>query len=324
MSIGMVSLPIFDSLANRPLIHQTVRNSWVIGLAFTLIFAVYELGSGNHFESSDSERILGGSDLYVPFASVFFGNYNNYCAYICLAFPMGLWVLYDTDSAKAKCGVFFILLLAALIVTVNTSRAAMILIALYVAAFSLRNFKFRFRHIFWIIGICIILYTALNNELLGTLVKYRMSNFLGEGDESTRLRLSVFMAGVDMVVQTYGFGVGAGGFTTEILASKYYEDLVDPHNLIIELTSQYGIFSFLFFLNWLSMIYRQATRNNFISPNAKLSVHISLLAVPIIGIMNSHALGYTYWWVFFSGLTLISGYDSGNARKIVKVPNNPI
>jgi O-antigen ligase len=50
-----------------------------------------------------------------------------------------------------------------------------------------------------------------------------------------------------MLIDSFGFGVGANAFKDRINTDESIDFLVDPHNLWIEILSQYGIVIFLAF-----------------------------------------------------------------------------
>lgn len=315
MSIGMLSLPIFFLEDDNPKKYIIIKNAWIISLMIVSVLGFYEYISGNHF-TGYGERMLAGEELLITtYISVFFGNYNNYNAYVVLAFPFLLWQVFDEKKPLLR--ILYILTTLFLIfsIFINTSKMSMALVATHIFFFITSNLKSKKTKILSLTMLVIIValsYYMFNNEFIKDSFNYRLSNAFTSEDESTNSRLSVLYGGLEMIKNTIGLGVGAGSFEGSILNTTYYLGLVNPHNLIIELSSQYGLITFLFYLVWFFHIYKASKNNPMLSNNGKLAIKIAILTIPLVGVLNSHALGYTYWWVFFCSLALLSTYKKNN------------
>lgn len=312
MLIGMISLPVFFQEKDNPNKETIIRNAWTISLIIVSALGLYEYVTDNHF-TGYGERVLGGEELLLTtYISVFFGNYNNYNAYVSLAFPFLLWNIFEERKKLYRSLYMITAVFIIFSVFVNTSKMAMALIIIYVSSFLFLNLKSRKKKYFsalLIIAIPILFYNIINLDLIKEALIYRLSDAFTSNDESTIKRLSVLYGGLEMLMKTVGLGVGAGSFEASILSTDSYAGLTNPHNLIIELLSQYGIITFLLYLVWFFYIYKSTNKNSSLSKNGKLATKIAILSIPLVGLLNSHALGYTYWWVFFSSLALLSSHQ---------------
>jgi O-antigen ligase len=70
----------------------------------------------------------------------------------------------------------------------------------------------------------------------------------GPGGTSTSLRRNLILNGWDFFTATRGTGTGAAGYESLILAGEFrhplYDRVVNPHNMWIEILSEYGIVGF--------------------------------------------------------------------------------
>lgn len=311
MFIGMLSIIIFPLfLRNDEKSIRTIRNAWILGFVCTLPLAFYEITTMQHFTYDEEERLLGGLGVYAPFASIFFGNYNGYCVYICLCFPFIFSALAETPSKIWKIVYGFLIGSGILIIFINTNRTSLVVFALYILCFV----RFKLKSILSIVGVLIvtlIIYNYLPESLKSTLdilYNYRINVDYSE-DESSSLRKGVFKEGLKFLIDFYGLGSGAGSFEELMLRSPEYRGISNPHNLFLEIFSQYGIFVFIFFIIWLWQIFRKIYINSSLNIYSKRILTVAIINIPIIGIINSAALGYTIWWVYFSSLIMIASID---------------
>ena len=108
--------------------------------------ALYELATGTHFAYALDERNLGGDFGAVLFASVFFGNFNNYCAFICLALPMMFGTLEASRLTGRRWFWATCISLTYLILTVNANRLSMVFAAVLLVYYLVtrRNWRLPF------------------------------------------------------------------------------------------------------------------------------------------------------------------------------------
>ncbi|KYH05488.1 hypothetical protein A1704_10305 [Chryseobacterium cucumeris] len=316
MTTSMSSLLFFPLfLKDNDATLKLIRNAWIYGLALTLPIAIYEIVTMNHF-SYDDERLIGGIGIYAPYASVFFGNYNNYCVFICLCLPMVLWGIIEEGKKALKIFYLVVLGISVLIIFVNTNRTSMIIIVIYLLSQIRLNYK-NLSFIALILLLFYFSYTFLPDPLVQNieiLFKDRV-NVDYSNDESGSVRMYNFIAGIGFLIDSYGAGVGAGGYEYYMERSEYYKGIVNPHNFFLEIFAQYGIVIFSLFIIWLVKILIGFKKSVMLSSNVKRLLYTSVLVIPIIGIINSDSLGNTYWWLYLTSLAIIS---SVGGKKMLK------
>lgn len=317
MAIGMSSLLFFPFYyTNDPETIKKISRAWAWSCIVTLPIAVYEIFTYQHFFYFDEDRVLGGLGFNAPFAATFFGNYNGYSGILCFYYPF-LLISFLQEKRKIYKAIFAIgILISVLVILINTSRGAL----LTFAVISFCAVKINAKRIISFAAGVVVVYFLLPGSIkasINTVISYRFGKGAALRDSS---RSGLFDAGIEFTQRSYGFGIGAGGFEIEMLKSGYYEGMVNPHNIFMEVLSQYGIFVFLLFCYWLILITVKVWKNTVIDKPIKRILIGTMFCIPVIGVINSAALGYTYWWVFFTSVALIASITNSK-QNIKKIEN---
>lgn len=305
MAIGMSSLFFFPFYYRNDLSTLTILvKMWTWSCIFTLPIAYYEIITFQHFFYLDDDRVLGGLGINVPFAAIFFGNYNGYSNILCFYFPFLLISFINASKKSLRFFLGFVLVLTVLVLLINTSRGALLacaIISISAIRFTVKKICLAILSIF----VTYFLLPAKFKNIIDTVIFYRFGTDSGGAFEDS-LRTDLFKAGIEFIKDSYGFGIGAGGFEELMPSSKYYSGMINPHNIFIEIVSQYGILIFILFVYWLCIIGYGVWKNKTLSIQIRKILVSTLLCFPIIGAINSAALGYTYWWIFLTTVALIA------------------
>lgn len=315
VAIGMLAICLACMSRKTIAAARCVRDGWSLALVTTLPFAFYELATGNHFAYALDERDLGGTIGAAPFASVFFGNFNNYCAFISLALPMMLGTVESARRRLWRCFWGLGVVLALAVIVVNTNRLSMLFAAWLLLYYLMTRRKWRlpsFTVACLIAGA--VWFGAFEEEvdsiLLITAVKFEV---LSASDESVDQRTGLVAAGIDELKDSYGIGGGLGSFEHR-LRQRYRDLIPNAHNLVVELATNFGIpatLAFLLFLSYLFVVCLRAT----LPGDLRSPVIASVPFVPAIGAINSQAVGYTYWWLWFATVLLIAAVAQARAPR---------
>jgi len=287
---------------------ELVREGWVVALSGTLVVAGVEIGTGTHFALSIEDRAVGGTFGELPYASVFFGNYNNYSAYLCLAYPLVLGALMDARSWGRRLFLILCAVLTAAVVVVNTSRMAMLFVAFAtVCALFVQRRSSRLIPILLLAAVAGIVQAT---EFSWQYTLLRLSQVFS--DESTNERAGLVMASLDALWQSLGLGLGPGGFVN-FAESSYPHLIPNPHNMLLEFAVNFGIVGAALFVAAIVVIWMAAWRAKTLPLGLRFPLLVTLPCVPLIGAINSLAVGYTYWWVWIASMVAIVAAGSPGA-----------
>jgi O-antigen ligase len=128
-------------------------------------------------------------------------------------------------------------------------------------------------------------------------------------------RLNVIKDGLWMTSETHGVGVGAGNFEANIVKAPFpTEGVINPHNLWLEVLSQYGLLVFLLFVTWLIwclLVGLRLLNHTEVTVGAAarplgLTIVVSVLGNVLAATANSAYLESSVNWVFLGSLGVLT------------------
>jgi len=301
VSVGALSLYI---VTRSDLTADGVRLlmwAWVGIVGISLPIAFYEIATGNHFQFAFEDRVIGGIGEF-PFASIFFGNYNDYSTWLCLAFPITMAAFFEAKKIHTKSIVMIINIAIVAIIIINTSRASLAYVSIVCLFYIFIFNSFRiFAAIFLVVLIPAVLIQYQGQVLdIFDLAVYRFE-VAGAMDESYIQRSGLVAGGVRAIIESYGIGVGVGGFE-EYINDNYPYLIPNPHNLLLEIGVNFGVIPLLLFVALLVRLFLVGFFRRDIPQGFRMSIMFGALSVPVIGAVPSQAIGYTYWWTWLATL----------------------
>jgi hypothetical protein len=314
VAVGVCTVCVLAWLASRtPAALAAVRRGWIAAVTLTLPLALYEIVTDYHLPDHSYGHIESGGlhSFGVTYACVTFGNRNYYVAFLTLAYPYILWGLSRARTRAAKFLHMALAAAVALIVLVDSSRLGLIVLGIqsalwFVGGGGIKRLSRRLLFIavaviagWWIIPY--LPYTVL-----------RLQWLIGGQDESVSARTGLFWAGLRMLYDTAGIGVGAGGFSQRIADTAATSYLSDPHNVWMEIATQYGVLIGLGFVAWLVacairlivFIRRHQAQSGTDAYEGSYYALLVLVSLPLNGLMNSAYLSYTFFWVSLGCIAL--------------------
>jgi O-antigen ligase len=293
---------------------DSLRLGWVLAFVASALVASWEFRTGTHLPGYQENLDLPTVELRV-FST--FGNPNNYSAFLALCFPFLIWsfrssrgwhklpYLFLTLSlpvfamfTMGRLGMFALLLECVLLLVLGASHIRRFLIGLIPIA-----------------GLVVALFVS-TAVFPASLVKIlSVSDDLGIADSGGD-RLNLLRNGLVFVEKSYGAGVGPANFEHMMLTGQgpfTTQGDVDPHNLWIEIASEYGLIVFLFFVSWLILVARRTwkarrasiLRGDLESQYAAEAVLLGLLGyIPAAAENSSYIVQQTNWAFLASVLTV--------------------
>jgi len=319
ISLGFFTVAILLSLSSfTPHALNALRLGWLSAFVLTLPIAIYELTTGDHLASSYGEIIVGGfNPLVKTYASANFGNPNTYSAFILLCVPFLFWSYDKTDKLLLKFALLFIISIAFVIMIANTTRLGLISLVLQFVAWLVFRFMLDKKSgsilaIFLLyVGISFFVWTQIESS------HSRIDSFRNLiKDESVIGRTALLFNGLIFLERTMGIGVGAGGFEQSMIDENGLFNaggIVNPHNLWIEVSSQYGVVVAILFIAWLLYCFTllsKAIIRMLKSKNSKYEyssyIVILMIGFPLGFMINSSYLNFTMFWVAIGTVAVAS------------------
>jgi O-antigen ligase len=319
--LGFLTVVTLLNLArSTPDVLRMIRLGWVASFLFTVPIAIYELVTDQHLPNSYGQLTLGGlENAPIIYASTTFGNRNTYIAFVVIALPFILWSFHAARGRLHKGFYLAVVASAAGLVMLTSSRLAIVATVIELLGWFLLTFDLRrFRSVVIIVFLVSVLaweFVQISNA--SVLVQIRLLNMRGYEDQSASRRNALYMNGMQFILRTAGIGVGAGGFQQSIENGQDLYDtggVIDPHNLFLEVFSQYGLVVGGLFFGWLIYCFKvmvSGLRRNRLASSGELELAakhgvVLMLALPPIVLLNSAFLTYTIFWMAVACLTVIT------------------
>ena len=312
LSIGFGFLA-FMAVANleswkRDALRWLIRG-WVAAAILAAAVGVWELLTGNHLPGPWFSSQTHVSSTLV--ASTF-DNPNNFGVFLLLTLPVLLATLENVRAQLARTALIALILLLAFLGILTTSRIAVYGFLLTGIAYLFRRPRLTATDIASIaIAGILLAFLPVTQRLVSLLTSTDLryiTTVLLQG--STLIRLNLAIIGIDMLVSTSGFGVGGGNFAPTLHATLQYSHLftsgiIDPHNWLIEVLSEYGIVMFCLYFGFLFFLYlrhRAAVRARFHPFLHHLPLF--LLAFVLAGVGPSSFVNLSWQWLYVAIIVL--------------------
>lgn len=271
VAVGLGWLAIFvlvQGVGRSESMLKALRRGWVGAFVVAVAVAAWELRTGQHLESSISDQLGPGTIGNLIIFSTF-GNPNNFAAFLLLVVPVILWDATETRSWVARGVLLACLPVAAGLSILAGARLAMIGFVfetmILVLTLGLRR-KYRRRLLLGLgasivaLGVLLVEVPAAARDVAGLWTLADELQYSG----SASIRWNMIRSGFLMVEETGGVGVGAGNFPDAVRRGSsigYTGGIVNPHNLGMEIASQYGLIVAAAFGGFILMLAARAVRD---------------------------------------------------------------
>lgn len=284
---------------------------FVIILFVCNIIAIWETFSGNHIvkdylDTPDRFRLL----QFVPGA--FFRNPNDFATYIVQIIPFTFACIYD-ENKIFKVIAFVNLLLSLFTVFASQSRTQTIIIMVMYVFFMIFSKKssivkiiLAFIAVLFVLSLVVPAISDVINSAFESISEKEIQESLIGGSLNSRMKL--MYNGVHMLVNTFGFGVGAGCHRVLMpqYSLQYYDagEIVVMHNLLAEIFADYGLIigiTFLIVIVKLCVKLYQIFKkqNDMIIKTSSIMLFFSMATFFLCGISSSSILQLTSLWTGF-------------------------
>lgn len=310
LCINMLPLLYLASLSDerRAQLVPVTSTAWALCMAITLPLAFYELTTGEHFIYALDERGAGEFGALIPYASVFFGNFNDYSLFLTLCITALVALSAGGGARRWRFALVAVVLLGLGVLIFNSSRGALgatllvLLIRLAVTFGVWRILAFAA-----VAALAAVLLFDLEDSPVLILVAFKFTDVTDDltNDDG---RLAIISACLHALAESYGLGLGADAYI-EYLAQRFPSIIPNPHNLILELALNFTLLGLVIFAGHAVTLLRRfvAMFSSGVIPGAAFALRIApLLLLPLIGVVQSHLTGYTYFWYWYSGFILLS------------------
>ena len=327
VSLGLaLVIGFLTQCASSDSIARNLIRGWVIAFMGTGVIGIYERLSGHHLSNYRFGQVQTSVDLRL--VATFFGNPNAYAAFLVTAFPFLLWGLMTARSKSSR--LFFVANLSALLVLLLFTGSRLCLLAMFiqglVAVIIIATRPYRLAAIAGSVLVVAAILTGITAPLARAFPFLSHKIFSDGGvtalvqevaspSGSGGVRLNLVKDGLWMVSQTRGVGVGAGNFEANVAKAPFSAyPIINPHDLWIEVLSQYGVLVFLLFVTWLiwcllvgfRLLNHKAVAVTAAAKPLGLTIVVSVVGNVLAAMANSSYLESSINWVFLGSLGVLT------------------
>ena len=283
----------YASKSYNPL--MAISRGWLICVCITSLFGIYELITNQHFytsivqtEQSDLGIALNGIQ-YKKFVATLFNNYNEYITLLSFSLPFVFFLFFKIGEIKKQIFLWIIVSLIFVFISINGSRGGMLC---YIIAFFffLKKYNlvvYKYKKTVSIL-VCLILSSFILSfrEMIFGDISERLMNTSSIEDFG---RSSIYNKAFELYIESNYMGVGPWG----------YQEIVGfaPHNLWLEILSQYGVVIFIPLMILLIIVFNRIIR---LSKNTNGSCIFFVLI--IASFINSGYLHFPFTWIYFASI----------------------
>lgn len=276
-------------------ISQAVSKAFYYSLGFAMVLGWFEVITGFNFRAAFFPASSNSSDVYQRgrfLVSAWFVNYNDYAVVVTMfAVLVLVRILFDVRGPMVQVGRVVAFLSASAQIFLAGSRGALLALLIGAALACLQSIRVKRPRL--IDGLAVVA-GALGVAIVVSLL-------LGSAwvqDNSTRVRGAILANTVEMATDRgLRFWLGWGDSERFVQdASKYFPgQLMDPHNLLLELLVWFGAptllaFVVLWFVVLLRGVWRMETQADWVGVGAVLLFTL----MPVLGVIPSSSMRYYY------------------------------
>ncbi|MDL2314905.1 O-antigen ligase family protein [Bacteroidales bacterium OttesenSCG-928-C19] len=300
------TLVYFSYKASSP--KLSIIKGWLILFLLLCPFSLYELWTNNHLGLFDlNDASFNRSNR--RYTAVTFSNINRLNTVLAYMIPFFFGFL--LISKRRRLFLWIICFIFSYIILSNGSRASTVCLflgwALFIPFYFMKSVnKNAIRAFLFIFTLLIVGFFISNtfDDTFTTITK----RFSEKGLQDTT-RTNIINIALDELLNSKLLGIGAGNFAP-LMENKHQLRITAPHNLFIEIATQYGIIVFILFAGLFIRLFLKQEANSINSD--KFIVILSLITLPFLSIIDSSYLLRTNIWLFLASLTIISDKEYNN------------
>jgi len=292
---------------------KRLYNLWLVILLFLIGIGLWEHTTGSHLSVSG---LVSAPQRFRFNPTGVFHNQNDYATYLALSVPFVLaFIRYNGGLIKRLLGLA-ILVLSLYLVVVTYSRANYLAIIMGAAFWFL--FLLRIKNKLKVLAlsglVVLLLFVAFPswtqdifgtvNVQLGSLAAVMTAN---SEVGSVAVRLNLIRDSLVFLVNSCGFGVGAGNVEYHMANFQVYDThgITNVHNWWAEILVQYGVFVFagyvLFYLGLLRRLYKLYAKLTDSSERMMCeALLVGLVVFFFASISSSSIMAMGPQWIFFA------------------------
>lgn len=295
-----------------------LMNGILVGLWVCLLIAVFEVVSGIKilpliYPDANTAGTIADNRFIV---ASFFPNFNDFSVAMSIfGVVLTAQLLLGTQKGPlVKLGRIAGLLAVVFFIVVIGSRGALLGLMVGVALVALTAARVTRRRLLSVQGMLLMLLLAVAAGMFLMASPFVQDNSTAVRGEIIRNTIQMLLADPQRLW---------GGWSSMVLfhadaALVYEATLMDPHNLLLELASMYGLPALVtYVLVWFQVAYRGLWQLRIMPGWREVSAVVASVMMPVIGIVPSSSLRYYWVFLFLAGAIAALQMEAKRRRMLV-------
>jgi teichuronic acid biosynthesis protein TuaE len=282
------------------------RLIWFYGIWMFMTFILLVIGLMNHFAHIQlpSSTLYGGPEYKLSYPTAVFFNQNDFATFLSISFFFYFFAAKNSRSVWLKTFALLLALLSVYMIYLTESRASLLGIMVGIIVYLFMLLPASIKKVTVIICsvtavVCSVVFFNKFTVLIGS--------FFNPGNQvsSNIVRLNLLKNAFHFVLETFGFGVGAGNIPFYLKNEAIYETnhVVEVHNWLAEIMGNFGIFVFLGYLTayiylFYSLYRAYKTKENWKQKGVIEACMMGLISFLVSSISPSSVSNLYFHWVF--------------------------
>lgn len=321
IGLGALTIIIFSRLLKKTSDIITAFKLIALMSIFHNLIGWFEVNTGKYLFLS-ADRILLYSKNNYPVSM--FGNTNDFATF--MLFSVFILFICFTVSKKLISKIVYMtsMFSSSYLILLTSSRAnilGLIIGVAFLIYFSLRNKRVRFIMVSFLMLLFsfVLIYPNMVQDFINNTMGNLKFNF--DTTNSEVVRINLIKNGFLFLIQTFGFGTGAGNieYWMENRGVYYTADVVNIHNWWLEILTGYGVLVFTLYILFYFKLFKSLFRTFRISKEKEditisLSVMCCMIGFVFGAISSSSNISAEWLWVFWA---IVIAYQGIVSRKIL-------
>ena len=320
MAIGLGGLSIFCivELVNDLSSFYSLIRAIKVFVLLSLVFGIFEILTGFHLPSSCfrdpiflTEQIRMYGKVNTHLATGFQYNVNDYCTFLGFMAPAFFITEKEKNIIISLIGAGAI----ALMCLVDNSTICFLTVTICILWYVIRRKIYKNKYVIMLLLLIVIsagLFIIRSQSGLAGIVRKIGGKSISEefilqynnyrrGVGSLYKRLTIYKDSLIAAAKSRFLGIGPAAFADYFTNHPSKSKLVNPHNLWLEILTEYGLFIFSCFVLLVIKCWRSVS-GIFKEKHSIIAMALMIMIIDyiLISIDPSSFLGYSYQWILFA------------------------
>jgi teichuronic acid biosynthesis protein TuaE len=320
LSIGVLCVLIYSKYFTKSNDILTSFRFMSILIMIHNLIGWYEIKTGNYMFLTSTQAYYIRHKLPVSM----FGNTNNFATFLLISIFI-LYVCLANSKLKPIKMLYITTIVSSIyLLVMTTSRANLVGLIMASGSFVWLSVQNKKRRLFLIVMLLLMLVVSFAmpgfSDSISQMIDGRFK--LSADNESNNVRLNLIKNGFNFLVNTAGFGIGAGNIEYWMENYEVYatQGVTNIHNWWMEILVAYGVAIFMLYIIFFIKLFRDLYRvyknsSNKVEISISLGFMCSMVGFVLGSISSSSIIIFEWLWVYWALAIAFQGHSTQSSTR---------